>query len=146
MTDLEIQEQDQETKRKKYFLKRYRKNRSLIVRLKCKVENLDERITGIRSPGFSDMPRGGTPITKEDMIAEKCEIEERIKRLEAKGKKLKVEILEKIDELEEPQYAEVLESFFIDCKDLGDIAEENCYSIRHTIRLYSKAIKAISVD
>jgi hypothetical protein len=142
MTDLEIQE----IETKKRYLKRYRKNRALIIRLKDKIEILDERIKGIRSPRFSDMPRGGTPITKEDMIAEKDEIERRIDRLEVKGKTIKSEILDIIDELEDTRYAEILESFLIDCKDFGEIAEDNCYSVRHVERLYADAIKnAVSV-
>lgn len=139
MTDLEIQEIES----KKRYLKRYRKNRALINRLKLKIKNLDDRIRGIRSPGFSDMPRGGTPITKEDLTAEKVDIERRIQRLEAKGKDIKKEIVDIIDELEDPRYAEILESFLVDCKDFGDIAEDNGYSTRHIERLYGEAIKAI---
>ncbi len=139
MTDLEIQE----TESKKRYLKRYRKNRGLIDRLNNKIFVLDDRIKGIRSPGFSDMPRGGTPITKEDLIAEKDEIERRIKRLEEKGVIIKNEILDIIDELEDPRHAEVLESFLIDCKNFDEIAEDNSYSTRHIERLYSEAIKEI---
>ena len=139
MTDLEIQEIES----KKRYLKRYRKNRALIDRLKLKEKNLDDRIKSIRSPGFSDMPRGGTPITKEDLTAEKVDIENRIQRLEAKGKTIKKEIVDIIDELEDPRYAEILESFLVDCKDFGDIAEDNGYSTRHIERLYGKAIKAL---
>lgn len=138
MTDLEIQDIDS----KKRYLKRYRKNRALIFRLKEKIENLDDRIKGIRSPGFSDMPRGGTPITKEDLTAEKVDIERRINRLEDKGKIIKSEIIDIIDELDDSRYAEVLESFLIDCKDFGDIADETGYSVRHIERLYKEAIKS----
>lgn len=139
MTELEIQ--DKETKKR--YLKRYRKNKALILRLKNKIKNLDERITGLRSPSFSDMPRGGTPITKEDMIAEKDEIERRIKRLEDKGKIIKAEITEKIDELDEVKYAEVLEAFCIECLDFGDIGENMGYSTRHIERLYKEAINEV---
>ena len=139
MTDLEIQEIES----KKRYLKRYRKNRALIDRLNDKIEILDERIKGIRSPRFSDMPRGGTPITKEDMIAEKDDIQRRIDRLEVKGKIIKGEILDIIDELDDTRYAEILEAFLIDCKDFGEIAEDNCYSVRHIERLYSEAIKSV---
>jgi DNA-directed RNA polymerase specialized sigma subunit len=91
------------------------------------------------------MPRGGTPITKEDLIAEKDEILIRIKRLEDKGKIFKDSILDKIDELEDPRYAEVLESYFIGCKSLEAIADENGYSMRHIVRLYSSGIEAIDI-
>lgn len=130
---------------KKQYLKRYKKNKALIDRLHDKVFLLDQRIKGIRSPGFSDMPRGGTPITKEDLIAEKLEIEERIKRLEVKGKKVRTEILDKIDELDDTRYVEILEAFFIGCKDFDIISEESGYTVRHVIRLYSEAINNISV-
>ena len=139
MSDLTIQDIDF----KKRYLKRYRKNRALISRLQNKIINLDDRIKSIRSPGFSDMPRGGTPITKEDLTAEKVDIERRIERLELKGGNIKNDIIDIIDELEDPRYAEILESFLIDCKDFGDIAEDNGYSVRHVERLYSEAIKAV---
>ena len=141
MTDLEFQESDN----KKRFLKRYRKNVALIDRLKKKIESLDERMASLRSPKMSDMPRGGTPVTIDDLIAEKIEIEQRIRRLEDKGRLIKVEILDRIDELEDPRYAEVLESFLIDCKDLDTIGEELGYTTRHIERLYSEAINAVSV-
>lgn len=140
MTDLEIQEIESSIKR---YLKRYRKNRAQINRLKNKIKNLDERIKGLRSPGFSDMPRGGTPITKEDLTVEKVDIESRIKRLEAKGKIIKNEILFSIDELEDTRYAEIMEAFLIDCKNFGDIAEDTGYSVRHIERLYGEAIKEL---
>lgn len=142
MADIDIQD---ETELKKRYLKRYRKNRALIDRLNEKINILDERLTSISSPRFSDMPRGGTPVTKEELIAEKVELYDRIERLNAKGKIIKREILEKIDELEDPRYAEILESFCIRCMDFTDIAEDNNYTIRHIIRLYSEAIKEISL-
>lgn len=139
MTEIDIQEIES----KKRYLKRYRKNRALICRLNQKIDNLDDRIKGIQSPGFSDMPRGGTPITKEDLVDEKVEIEQRIKRLEVKGKIIKREITDIIDELDDTRYAEVLESFLIECKDFGEIGDDNGYSARHIERLYRDAIKEI---
>ena len=135
----------QDVELKKRYLKRYRKNRALINRLKNKIMIIYERLSGLRSPTLSDMPRGGTPITKEDLIAEKDEILIRIKRLEDKGKIFKDSILDKIDELEDPRYAEVLESYFIGCKSLETIADENGYSMRHIVRLYSSGIEAIDI-
>lgn len=141
MTDLEIQESD----RKKRYLKQYRKNLALIDRLKNKIVTLDIRMTSLRSPGLSDMPRGGAPVTFADLQAEKSELEDRVNRLELKGKRLKSEILDKIDELDDPRHAEILESFFIDCKDFDTIAEDNNYTVRHVIRLYSEAINRMSL-
>lgn len=140
MSDLEIQE----TERKKKFLKRYRKTIAQINRLEYKAKNLNIRMTSLKSPGFSDMPRGGTPITYEDLVIEKSEIEDRIKRLKVKAKKIKPEITDLIDELDNTRYAEVLEAFLIECKDFNTIAEENNYSVRHVERLYGDAIRSMS--
>lgn len=139
--DIDIQELD----RKKRFLKRYKKNLALIDRLESKVENLDSRIKNIRSPVLSDMPRGGTPVSKEDILADKLEIEDRIKRLEKKGATYKREILDVIDELDDTRHAEILESFCIDCKSLEEIADDNGYTLRHIKRLYSEAVINVNI-
>ena len=119
MEDLEIQEIES----KKRSLKRYKKNKALVGRLEEKLAILEDRLTSVRSPKYSDMPRGGTPITVEDLILDKAELEERIERLRAKGKGLRSEILAEIDTLEDTRYAEVLESFFIDGYTLKEIAD-----------------------
>jgi uncharacterized protein Yka (UPF0111/DUF47 family) len=136
----------QELEFKKRFLKRYKKNLALIERLNEKVDNLTNRIESIKSPIISDMPRGGVPVTKEDLIADKLETEERIERLKIKGKKYKGEILDIIDELDDTRYADILESFFIDCESLDNIADNMGYTLRHVIRLYSEAIISIDLE
>lgn len=142
MEDLEIQE----IKKKKRSLKRYKKNNACIDRLEEKLLLLDERIKSVKSPNYSGMPRGGTPVTVEELISDKIELEERIKRLKGKSKNLKREILEEIDTLEDPRYCEVLESFFIDNKTLKNIAEDEGYTVRHVYRLYSEAIEVLALQ
>ncbi len=132
--------------KKKRSLKRYKKNLSCIERLEAKLETLDTRMTSVRSPKLSDMPRGGQPVTTEDMILEKIELEERIERLKAKSKKLRSETLEEIDRVEDPRYSEILEGFFIDCKSLEEIAENTGYTIRHVYRLYSEGVTFLALD
>ena len=58
--------------------------------------------------------------------------------------KYKKEILDVIDELDDPRYAEVLESYFIRLKDFETIAEENNYTTRHVARLYREGIDSMS--
>lgn len=136
MSDLEIDQ-------KKRYLKRYKKNKALIDRLEMKLADLDERICKIKTPKYSDMPKGGNPVDLADLINDKIDLEQRINRLVQKGKSIKSEILDIIDELEDPRYAEILEAFFIDCKNFDEIAEDNGYTTRHVIRLYSEAIEKI---
>lgn len=142
MEDQEIQE----IERKKRSLKRYKKNLACIGRLEEKLNLLDERIKSVKSPNYSGMPRGGTPVTIEELLSDKIELEERIKRLKGKSKNLKRDILEEIDSLEDPRYCEVLEVFFIECLSLEEIAENEGYTIRHVYRLYSEAVTLLALN
>lgn len=136
----------QEIAKTKRYLKRYKKNIACISRLELKLTLLDERIKSVKSPSLSGMPRGGVPVTIEDMLSDKLDLEDRIKRLKQKSKRFKAEILEEIDSLDDPRYCEILESFFIDCISLEDIAENEGYTVRHTYRLYSEAVSMIAVN
>ena len=136
----------QEIASKKKFLKRYRKNNNCIVRLEEKLALLEDKLKSVRSPSLSGMPRGGVPVTNEDLVADKIDLENRIKRLKEKGKRLKRETLEEIDSLDEPRYVAVLEGFFIDCLSMEDIADNEGYTVRHVYTLYHDAIRALTVN
>ena len=133
----------QEIKNKKQSLKRYRVNRVCVNRLEEKLTLLDEKIKSIKSPNYSGMPRGSTPITIEELLSDKIDLERRIQRLKDKGKKLKTSILEEIDSLEDYKQAEVLEAFLIDCKTIEDIAEDMGYTDRYIYDLYRNAINEL---
>lgn len=135
----------QEIENKKKSLKRYRKNRACVHRLEKKLALLEDRITTIKSPNFSGMPRGGQPVTIAELISDKDELEKRIERLKEKGKQIKREILEEIDTLEDPRYCEILEAYFIDGLSMEDIADMEGYSTRRIYKLYSEAIEILSV-
>ena len=142
MEDQEIQE----IKKKKRSLKRYRNNLACIGRLEEKLTLLDERIKSVKSPNYSGMPRGGTPITIEELISDKVDLEKRIKRLKDKGKKYKDQILEEIDSLEDLRYCEVLEAYFIECMSISDIAEEMGYTDRYIYDLYKNAVQELTFN
>lgn len=130
--------------REKKFLKRYKRNKAMIDRLKGKLSALESRIYTVRSPNLSGMPRGGDPVTAADLLSDKQELEDRIKRLTDKGHVYRSEILARIDELDDPRYADVLEAFFIDCKNFDEIADEIGFTERHVIRLYSAGVWRLS--
>lgn len=145
MDDQTSQETEALRSKKKQSLKRYRKNVACIERLEKKLVLLDERITSIRSPSFSDMPRGGVPVTIDDLMSDKIDLEDRIKRLKAKSRDLKNAVCEEIDSLEDPRYCEILEAHFIDGLSFEDIAEEMGYTERNVIKLYSEAITLLTL-
>jgi DNA-directed RNA polymerase specialized sigma subunit len=129
---------------KKKTLKRYKKNLACIARLEAKLIQLNDRLKSVRTSNFSDMPRGGTPITIDDLLVNKEDLERRISKLKAKGLILKKETLDEIDSLDDIRYCEVLEAFFIDCLTFDEIAERMQYTDRHVHRLYSEAISILS--
>lgn len=132
--------------RKKRSLKRYKKNLSCIERLEAKLDQINDRMTSVRSPNLSGMPRGGTPVTTADLVADKAEIEERIERLKKKSRSLKLEILEELDTLENVKQVEVLESFFIDGLTMEEIAEKLNFHVRYVYRLYSEGVTFLALE
>jgi DNA repair exonuclease SbcCD ATPase subunit len=136
----------QEIERKKRSLKRYKKNIMRIERLEEKLELLEKRITSVKAPNYSGMPRGGQPVTMADLIADKTELEERIESLKEKQKDIRREIIREIDTLDDYRHTDVLESFFIKCMSLEDIADELGYTPRHVYRLYSEAVKILALE
>ena len=141
MTEIESQEHE----KKKTWLKRYRKNQALLDRLEEKLEKIDAKLYRLRSPSYSGMPRGGTAVTVEELLSDKVEMEERINKKAQEGKRIKKEILAKLDELEDPRHVEVLELFCIERKGFPEISDETGYTVRHVIRLYSEAIHLLSI-
>ena len=131
--------------KKKRYLKRYRKNEACIQRLKNKLVVTTQRIEGLKSPSLSGMPRGGVPVTIDDLLSDKMDLEDRIKRLKAKSRGLKLAVCEEIDSLEDSRYCEILEAYFIDGLSFDEIADELGYTERHVIKLYSEAITKLSL-
>lgn len=136
----------QEIAKTKRYLKRYRKNRACVNRLEEKLYLLDERIKSVRTSSLSGMPRGGVPVTMDELLSDKIDLENRIKRLQRKGKTIKLEILEEIDSLDDPRYCEILEAYFIEGLSMEAIAERVAYTPRHIYRLYDKAVTLLAIN
>lgn len=135
-----------EIEKKKAYLRRYKKNLAKIRRLEEKVEYINDRMINLRGIRISDEPRGTTGISKEELLSDKMEYEERIKRLKVKSRQLRKEIAEAIDTLEEVRHIDVLEAFFLDCLSFEEIADKLGYTLRHTIHLYSEGIKHTKIS
>lgn len=116
-----------------------------IERLEEKLLMIDNQIIGLKSVTINDMPRGGQPVTKTDLLIKKEETQERIKTLTDTSLKVKKEIFECIDSLDDYRLAEVLENYFIDRMTLEEIAKEKHYSVRHVGYLYAKGIANVNV-
>lgn len=136
----------QDIKNKKRSLKKYRNNLACINRLEEKLIVLNNRINSVRSPNYSGMPRGGTPVTLEDLISDKTDLERRIKRLKDKGKSYRNQILDEIDTLDDVRYCEVLEGYFIRSMSISEIADEMGYTDRHVYELYKQGVYELTIN
>lgn len=134
-----------DNKNKKAWLNRYANQVRGIERLENKREILEERITSVRSPSLSGLPRGGKPITIEDLIADKLEIEDRILRLKDKARRVKREILDAIDDIGEVNLCEVMEGRYILLQSPEDLAEGMGFNTRHIWTLLSQGVEAIQI-
>lgn len=133
------------TKNKKAWLRRYLNNRSNVDRLKTKLSLLNQKLSSPRSPNMSGMPRGGKPITEADLIVDKIELENRIQRLEYRGREYRREIINVIDDMNDYKYAGILEAWFINGDSPETIAENEGYTVRHIFHLYADAIERIDI-
>lgn len=137
--------QDEEVQRKKNYFRRYRKSKEQIARLESKYNALVDRMEKVKTSTYTDQPRGGVPVTIDEMISDKMGLEERIKKLYIRSLNIKRELLAVIDSLEDSKYSEILESYFIDLWDFETIADNMGYNTRHIIRLYSNALKKVQI-
>lgn len=136
----------QEIKKKKRSLKRYRFSLACIGRLEDKLQLLEERIVRVKSPNYSGMPRGGTPVTIEELLSDKIDLEKRIEKLKKKSRGVKAQILDEIDSLEDYRHCEILEAYFIDCMTISQIAEEMGYTDVHIYNLYRDALVELTFN
>ena len=134
-----------DNKNKKVWLNRYANQVRGIERLENKRDTLEERITSVRSPTLSGLPRGGEPITIEDLIADKVEIVERILRLKDKARRVRREILDAIADIGDVKLCEVMEGRYILLQSPEDIARGMGYNTRHVWVLLSQGVEAIEI-
>lgn len=132
-------------KRNKHFLLGYSRMKKRIERLEQKLLELDDRLYNARTSTISDMPRGGVPVTFDDLVARKEDTQERVNHLTEKARTIRREIYSVLDLLDDDRHVEVLELLFIEGLSHDDVADEMGYSTRQIYRFYKEAVKSISL-
>ena len=130
------------TKEVKQWLWRARGIDREIESLKKTVGNEYDRITSITAK-LSGISVSGTkdPHKFDSLVELEDTINRRIRELEA----VKVEILNKINTLDDGRYRQVLKLYYVDCMTLEQIAVEMHYSFPHIKRLRFEAMNAIKM-
>ena len=130
---------------KRGWFERYGNIINKIDHLEERRDALDMRIKSPRVQTYSDMPKGGTRCTTEDLIIRKADIEEKIKRVQAERKEIRREILEIIGSLHNASLEDVLELKYIYFMTTKQISVEMGYTPRYVSALMVRALKAVEV-
>ena len=139
---LTIEEVKNTFQQNKKFLIRYRYKMRLVKSLEDRLFELDKQMEQLNSPVITDMPGGGVPTTLNDRYERKEELNERINHVLVEARKIRHEITDVFDQLENAKQSRVLELYFIDDLSLESIAEQTNYSLRQINRLYSDGVNA----
>lgn len=129
----------------KKILNQHRSVYFLIKDLKAQVKDIEAQIYGCSSGKLTGMPRGGKPVTREDMANEKADILKRIERLEIVKKQKKEIVQAYIDTVYSPRHNKILTMYYIKVLPIWKIAELEGYSQRHVFRLYEQAVEMVDV-
>ena len=129
----------------KKILNQHRKIYFLIEDLKMQIEDIDGQIYGCSSGKITGMPRGGKPVTREDMAEEKADIQKRIKRLEVVQKQKREIVQAYIDTVYSAKHNKILTMYFVKVLPIWKIAELEGYSQRHTFRLYEQGLEMVDI-
>jgi hypothetical protein len=129
----------------KKILNQHRSVYFLIQDLKKQVKDIDAQIYGCSSGKITGMPRGGKPVTREDMANEKADIQKRIERLEIVKAQKKEIVQAYIDTVFSPRHNKILTLYCIKVLPIWKIAELEGYSQRHTFRLYEQALDMVDI-
>ena len=125
------------------WLYRYRNQLDKIHNLERRLEKINIRISSVKSPSYSNMPKGGSRKTAEDYIVDKIEIEGRIKNMEESAIQIRREIITAIDKISDANVCEPLEYKFINGMSDSQIGDLLGYSPRHVQRLISTGVAEI---
>ena len=124
---------------KQYLLRAWQIDRR-IERLIGEQEKLRSLAETVRSPALSDMPKGGRQrdwTEAVDALVDLCaDIDREIREL----CKVKREVNEAIDAVEDMRYRRVLELRYRSYLSWKQIAEEMGYDVRWVLRLHGKAL------
>ena len=130
----------------KSVLIQYRKVMNMIEDLEAQIEDIDQRMTSIKSSKITGMPRGGTPITKEDLVADKLDLERRKKKFEKIADQKKEIVQSYIDTVFSVKHNKFLTLYFVKCLSVYEISKRMDCTKRHAFRIYSEALEMVDLS
>lgn len=136
---------DNEFRQNKAFLIRYRILSEKIKRLENKLAQIDEDMAALKSPKLTGDPKASVRITLDDKLIQHDELEEKINTLLKHMRRIRCEITQCIDALDNQRQAEVLDRYYIGGIPLEGIAYEMNYTLSYITKLYINGTKSIVI-
>lgn len=139
-----MEQHDPDYQKKKKYLGRW-------LPIKAQMDNVELRLRelAIDDGVHSSVPKAAAVMMTVDEYETRVEraeiLQQRLERLSAQGKKIRLEIYEVIEELDNVKEVGVLERYYINGLTQYAIAERLGYSNRWTQRLFCNAIKHITL-
>jgi DNA-directed RNA polymerase specialized sigma subunit len=128
---------DQERNAKIKYLESYKWLNAEIEDDEERLARLDARLYSPGVARYSDMPRGGQPVTIESLVNQKKVLQEQINAKCARRR----EILNRIENLPDHRDRRILKLEFIDDLTHEQVAERINYSVAQTRRYYEAALE-----
>ncbi|HJE96334.1 MAG TPA: hypothetical protein K8V00_01820 [Ligilactobacillus acidipiscis] len=128
-------------KENKKFLMQYRITQKKIDELEEELSKLDDQ-THVQSQKLTGMPSSESLNDYDTLIVHKTSVQDEINRLSIIARKQFKTVLEVILKLNNKDYRDILELYFLYRLTLDDIALKINMSCRNVERLYSQAVKS----
>lgn len=142
---MRIVSKDDKFRQNKAFLIRYRILSEKIKRLENKLAQIDEDMATLKSPKLTSEPKASVRITLDDKLIQHDELEDKINTLLKHMRRIRCEITQCIDALDNQRQAEVLDRYFISAQSLEYIADDIGYSRSYVTKLYVQGVQSVIV-
>lgn len=124
----------------------YKKVKWMIEDLEGQICDIDKRMVRVKSGKIDGMPRGGTPNTYADLIADKDDLERRKKKFEIIANQKKDIVQSYIDTVLSVRHNRLLTLYYVKCKSMSEVAMMEHYTERHAYRVYNEALEMVDIS
>ena len=113
--------------------------------LRCRIDDLNDQLTGIRAQTISDMPRGGKAMGIDDLVAKKVDLLALYQQDLARAEDARKAIYQSIRSVESICDRTILRMFYVDGMSISQIADVLTISERQIKRYKKNAVKNMQI-
>lgn len=127
----------------KNYLWKYRELCQKIKHLEERIEDKERELMKIKGSNLSSVPKGSNLNCNrlDDLISEKLGLEQRLRQQLEQSWHMRDNISKSIDTIEKAISCKIVEMYYIDLKQLDDIADRLHISIRTAQRYYNQGLR-----